>query len=88
MYLLHRKFSDFSFMIFFLHVAMFLAVINLEIYDELLFELYLWLDILDKVPHVNSEVIYALTAVHILLLINLKRFENFWAIIDEKLSRN
>ncbi|MCF6310416.1 MAG: hypothetical protein L3J19_08130 [Sulfurimonas sp.] len=88
MYILYRKFSDFSFMIFFLHIAIVLAVINLEIYNELLFELYLWLNILDKVPHINSEVIYALTAVHILLLINLKRFENFWAIIDKKLSRN
>jgi hypothetical protein len=75
-------------MIFFLHAAMVLAVINLEIYDELLFELYLWLNILDRVPHINSEIIYALTTVHILFLINLKRFENFWAIIDKKLSRN
>jgi len=85
MYLLNRRFSDFSLIIFFLHVFIVLLVVNLKVYDELVFELYLWLNILDRVPYVNSEVMYALCAVHILLLINLKRFENFWAIIDKKL---
>lgn len=88
MYILQRNFSNFSLALFFLYTSVVLFIINLNIYDELLFEFYLFGDILDKVPFISSEVMYALSVVHILLLLNLKKFEIFWAIIDEKLFRN
>ena len=88
MYMLKSKYSDFSLKIFFLFASMVLLLINLEIYEDVIFELYLWLNILDEVPYINDEVMYALTFVHILLFINLKKFENIWAIIDEKLFRD
>ena len=85
MYILKDQFSDFPLVIFFLHVSVVLLLINLEIYEEGVFELFLWLNILDRVPNINSEIMYTLTVVHILVLINLKKFESFWVIIDEKL---
>jgi len=64
-----------------------LGIVNIEIYDEYLFELYLYLDALDKRIYINSEVMYILVVLHLIVLINLKKFENFWAIIDKKLFR-
>lgn len=87
MYILNLKFRNFSHVVFFLLVTAVLLIINLKIYEDALFELYLWLNLLDEVPYANSEVLYCLTIVHILLFINLKKFDSFWAIIDEKLSR-
>lgn len=88
MYILHRKFNDFSLLLFSIYTVVILFIVNLNIYDELLFELCIFLNILDKAPFINSEVMYALSIVHVLLLLNLKRFEIFWAIIDKKIFRN
>ncbi|WP_373034894.1 hypothetical protein [Sulfurimonas sp.] len=60
----------------------------MNIYDEYLFELYLYFDALDKNIHVNSEVMYGLIALHMIVLINLKKFESFWVIMDKKIFRN
>jgi hypothetical protein len=57
-------------------------------YEEFMFELYLSLNILDKITYINSEIMYVLTALHIVLLSNLKKFDSFWDIIDEKLLRD
>lgn len=61
--------------------------INSEIYDEYLFEIYLYFDAIKDSIFVNNEVKYVLTALHLIVLINLKKFENFWAIIDKKVFR-
>ncbi len=85
LYLLHRYYSYFSLVAFFLYLVIAFAVINLEFYDEYIFELLLYIDAIDRNIYINSEVMYALITLHILLLINLKKFEKFWAIIDKKL---
>ena len=88
LYLLHFNFSNYLSNVFFLHVAISLVIINLNIYDEMIFETALYLNLLESIPYINSEVMYVLSLVHILLFINLKRFENIWAIIDKKFIRN
>jgi len=88
LYLLHFNFSNYLSNVFFLHVAISLVIINLNIYDEMIFETTLYLNLLESIPYINSEVMYVLSLVHILLFINLKRFENIWAIIDKKFIRN
>ncbi len=88
MFFLHYKIADFSPKLFFLYTLLVLLITKLNIYDEVMFEISLFLDILDKVPYMNSEVMYALTLVHLLLLLNLKKFENFWVIMDKKLFGN
>jgi hypothetical protein len=60
----------------------------MNIYDEYMFELYLYFDALDKNIYVNSEVMYVLIALHVIVLINLKKFESFWVIMDKKIFRN
>ncbi|MFT7003825.1 MAG: hypothetical protein ACJAWW_001177 [Sulfurimonas sp.] len=64
-----------------------LSLINTDIYAEYSFELYLYLDALSWSLHINVAVMYALLIVHMLVLINLKQFEKFWAIIDKNLFR-
>jgi len=85
LYLLRRYYSYFSSVVFFIFFVLILSLINLDIYDEYIFEVFLWFDIVNKTIYINSEVMYILIILHLLLLINLKRFENFWAIIDKKL---
>ncbi len=64
-----------------------LILINLDIYHEYIFELSLYLNIEHWSIYINSEVMYVLTLLHLVVLINLKRFEKFWAIIDKILFR-
>ena len=86
-YLLHRYYFYFSYIVFFLLFFLAVILINLNIYDEYLFELYLYFDVVDKNIYINKQVMYALIALHLIVLINLKKFENFWDIIDKKLFR-
>ncbi len=87
LYLLHKYYTYFSYIVFFILSVLVLGLINLDIYDEYIFEIFLWLDVVDRKTYINSEVSYVQLALHLLLLINLKKFENFWAIIDKKLFR-
>lgn len=86
-YLLHRFYTYFSYRLFSLLFVSVLILVNLEIYDEYLFEIYLYFDAVQSSKFINSEVMYVLIALHLIVLINLKKFENFWAIIDKKLFR-
>ena len=86
-YILSRKYVLNNIYYFLLHVAMVLIIINLNIYDELTFELFLYFNVLDRLIYVNSEIMYVLSAIHILVFLNLKKFENIWAIIEQNLSR-
>jgi len=86
-YILSRKYVLNNIYYFLLHVAMVLTIINLNIYDELTFELFLYFNVLDRLVYVNSETMYVLSAIHILVFLNLKKFENIWAIIEQNLSR-
>lgn len=88
LYVLRFKFSDFSLYLFFIHVVVSIYIINSYMYEEFMFELQLSLNILDKITYINSEIMYVLTALHIVLLSNLKKFDSFWDIIDEKLLRD
>lgn len=87
-YLIYKYYNHFSYKIFFIFSALLIALINMNIYDEYLFELYLYFDALDKNIYVNSEVMYGLIALHMIVLINLKKFESFWVIMDKKIFRN
>lgn len=86
-YLLHSFYSYFSYRVFLLLLILVLILVNLNLYDEYVFELYLYFDAVKYSIFVNSEVKYVLITLHLIVLINLKRFENFWAIIDKKLFR-
>ncbi|QOY51567.1 hypothetical protein [Candidatus Sulfurimonas baltica] len=87
MYLLHFRFSDYSSTFFLLSSLAIIMLINQDLYEEHLFDFYLLLDIVDKVPFISSEVMYYLIVVHLILFTNLKFFENVWDIIDKKLFR-
>ena len=86
-YLLHGYNRYFSYIVFSIFLILILGLINLDIYDEYIFEVFLWFDVLDWNVEINSEVMYILMALHLLLLLNLKKFENFWDIIDKKICR-
>ena len=86
-YSLHKYNKYFSDRVFFLLLFFTIVLINLDIFDEYLFEIYLYFDSVESSIFINSEVMYILIALHLIVLINLKKFENFWAIIDKKLFR-
>ncbi len=87
LYILYKKYQVDNIYNFFLHVAIVFIIVNLDIYDELTFELFLYFNTLDKLIYVNSEIMYILSGVHIFVFLNLKKFENIWAIIEQNLSR-
>jgi len=72
---------------FFYAIASVLFFINQNFYEEIIFELYLYLNIIETIPYIDMEVMYILTVFHLIILSNLKIIENFWDIIDKKLSR-
>ena len=86
-YSLYKYKDYFSYIIFSLLLFLLLVLINLDVYDEYLFEIYLYFDWVKSSIFINGEVMYVLIALHLIVLINLKKFENFWAIIDKKLFR-
>ena len=86
-YLLHKFYKYFSYRVFLLLLILVLVLINLNVYDEYLFEIYLYFDCVKKSIYINSEIMYVLIAIHFTLLMNLKKFEKLWAIIDKKLFR-
>ena len=71
--ILHRlvALSDYKKFLFAMMVTFF--IINQNIYDEILFGIHLKYDLLTKLPYIDSEVMYILSVIHILLLLNLKR---------------
>lgn len=86
-YILYKYNRYFSYRVFSLLLIFVVVFINLEIYDEYIFEIYLYFDAVKGSIFVNSEVKYVLMTLHLIVLINLKKFENFWAIIDKKVFR-
>lgn len=87
-YLVSLHYSSYSRIILFLHVAIVLLITKSDAYDEILFEFSLLFDKFYVFPYIDGGIIYALSIIHILVFINLKRFESIWDIIDKKLSRN
>jgi len=77
LYLLNKYLKNYSFFALALHVAVVLVVINLDIYNEYLFEFLLNFNLLGKYPHIDSEIMYYLSAVHLFIFINLKRLVEF-----------
>jgi hypothetical protein len=86
-FLLYKYYTFFSYKVFLPLLFFIIILVNLNIYDEYLFELYLYFDAVDKNLHIQREVMYGLTTLHLLFLTNLKKFDNFWVIIDKKLFR-
>ncbi len=73
--------------IFFFYLASVLLLINFKIYDEYFFEFLIYFGVQNWSIYINSEVMYVLIILHLILLINLNKFESFWAIMDKKLFR-
>ena len=84
-YLFSKKNHHFCIKIFSYGTIIVLLTINQNFYEDMIFELYLYLDLLNKIPYIYSEVMYILIVLHLTVVINLKKFENFWDIIDKKL---
>jgi hypothetical protein len=59
----------------------------MEIFEEYLFEIYLRLDLLSRDIYIDSVVSYILMVFHLMILLNLKKFDSFWDIIDKKLLK-
>jgi len=85
LYYLYKNYA-FSYIIFLVYSSLVIVVMNLDIYDKYLFEFYLYTDLISKTTYLDSEIMYILTIVHLIFLINLKKFENFWDIMDKKLG--
>lgn len=88
LYILGKMFNYLESKIIYIFLLIVFLLTNLEIYDEIIFELSLWFNMIDKISYIDDKVIYFLVIIHIILFINLKFFESFWAIIDKKLFRN
>ena len=86
-YFFGSSLRNISLIVFFIYTISILILVNLNAYEEIIFEILLYFDIIGKINYINSEIIYALTIIHILVFINLKKFENIWDIIDKKLFR-
>jgi len=87
LYILGKMFNYLESKIIYIFLLIVFLLTNLEIYDEIIFELSLWFNMIDKISYIDDKVIYFLVIIHIVLFINLKFFESFWAIIDKKLFR-
>ena len=87
-YGLYRYLKNISYIILFLFLVMGLLFINTQIYEEMLFEIYLHFNATHLRIFVDSEVLYALLALHLIVFINLKKFDKIWAIIDKFFFRN
>ena len=85
LYYLYKNYA-FSYISFLVYSSLVIVVMNLDIYDKYLFEFYLHTDLISKTTYLDSEIMYILTIVHLIFLINLKKFENFWDIMDKKLG--
>ncbi len=87
LYILNRYYHYYISPIFYPLLVFTFIVINLEIYDEYCFEFFLYFDYVGRVIYINSEIMYGLMILHLILLVNLKKFENIWDIIDKKIFR-
>jgi len=87
LYILGKMLNYLESKIIYIFLLIVFLLTNLEIYDEIIFELSLWFNMIDKISYIDDKVIYFLVIIHIILFINLKFFESFWAIIDKKLFR-
>lgn len=87
-YGIYKFIKHISYVIFFSLLLVVIAIINTQIYEEIVFEAYLHFNATHLRAYVSSEVFYALLTIHIIVLINLKKFEKIWAIMDKKLFRD
>ncbi len=69
LYLFKEYCHDFSYTIFFLLCALTLGIVNTNLYDEYLFEVTLYFDLLNRSVYMDGEVSYILLIIHISLLI-------------------
>lgn len=84
-YILHTYYRYFNSFIFLASLFLIVLLVNLDSYDEFIFDFFLKFNLLSRTTYLNNELIYILTTLHTIILLNLKKFESFWDIIDEKL---
>jgi len=74
-YGIYKYFKNISYLVLFSLLAIVLFFINTQIYEEMVFESYLYFNATHLRIFVNSEVLYALLILHVIVFINLKKFE-------------
>jgi len=86
-YGVYRFFKNISYLILFMFLVLVLIFTNTQIYEDMVFESYLYFNATHLRIFVNSEVLYALLLLHLIVFINLKKFEKIWAIMNKKIFR-
>lgn len=81
-YGVQKYLKNLSYKILLLLLAIVVIFINSEIYEEIIFEIYLHFNATHLRIFVDSEVLYALLLLHLIVLINLKKFDKIWDIIE------
>ncbi len=85
LYILYKNYL-FSYKIFLFYTFLIFIVLHLEIYSDLIFKFHLYTNTISSTIYIDSDIMYGLSALNLFFLINLKKIESFWAIIDKKLG--
>ena len=72
---IYKYIKNISYLVFFSLLAIILFFINTQIYEEVVFESYLYLNATHLRIFVSSEILYVLLILHVIVFINLKKFE-------------
>jgi len=81
-YGVYKYFKNISYLVLLPLLVIVLFFINTQIYEEIVFESYLYFNATHLRIFVSSEVLYALMLLHVIVFINLKKFEKIWAIMN------
>ena len=84
-YLISKYYSFVNKKLIFITSLLLIFIINTPIYNELYVEIIVYFDIYAKLIYINSSVMYILGVLHLIVLLNLKKIDTFWDIIDKKL---
>ncbi len=84
LYTISKYYKYFSSFIFLFCLIPIISLVNLDFYDEFIFEFYLKFNMLSSVTYINDELIYILATLHTIVLVNLNKFDYFWDIMEVK----
>ncbi|EQB39970.1 hypothetical protein M947_02815 [Sulfurimonas hongkongensis] len=87
-YGIYRYFKNISYLTLLTLLTVVLFFINTQIYEEMVFESYLYFNATHLKIFIDNEVLYALLLLHVIVFINLKKFDKIWDIIDKFFFRN
>ena len=78
LYILRKqKYNFLDIVVFLFVITTITLILNLTTFKEFLYEIYIWLDVVDKVNYVNIEILFILSFLHVCLMLwnNLKSRE-------------